>query len=73
MAGQRPEAAVSVLGSGDRLRVPADRLIPAQPGELFEREMIGQQIGVGQVEVGVDRRRGHETTVGFETDWCQLR
>ncbi len=83
VAGERPKATVAVVRSGGRLRVPPDRLVPAQPGELVEGEMIGQQVGIGQIEVGVDRRRGHDgipprvkplghRTVGFETGRCQL-
>jgi hypothetical protein len=32
----------------------------AQPGEFVEGEMIGQQVGIGQIEVGVDWSRGHD-------------
>ena len=60
MAGEGPKAPVAVVHAGGRLRVPPDRLVPAQPGELVEREVIGQQIGIGQIEVSVDRCRGHD-------------
>ena len=59
VAGESPKSPVAVVRSVGRLRVPPDRLVLTQPGELVQGEMVGQEIGIGQIEVGVDRRRSH--------------
>jgi len=59
VAGDGPESAVAVVGVVGRLRIPPHRVVPAEPGELVERQPVGQQVGVTQIQVGVDGRRGH--------------
>ena len=54
---QNPPSSIRPVG---RLRVPPDRLMAAQPGELVQGEMIGEQVGITQIETGIDRRRGHD-------------
>ena len=59
VAGERPKSGVAVSRHG-RLRIPPDGLVPAQPGEFVQGQMIGQQVGIAQIEASVDRRRGHD-------------
>ena len=57
VSAQNPPSPYPAVG---RLRIPPDGLIPAQPGELVQGQMVGHQVGIAQIEPGVDRRRGHD-------------
>ena len=59
VTGDCPEPAVAV-GAGGALGIPSDRLVLAQPGEFVTGQMIGQQVGIAQIESIVDRRQGHD-------------
>ncbi len=55
VAGEDPKSAVAVPRHGP-LRIPPNGLIRAQPGEFVQGQMIGQQVGIAQIEASVDRR-----------------
>ena len=57
--GHHPEAAIVESAGADRLLVPPDRRGSAQLGQFFDRQPLGVDVGIGEIEPRREVRSRH--------------